>query len=123
MPGTTRILTALLALSAAAALDAGAPTASAAPDTGSAAGSSAGGCGPRTGADQPFLRESSFDEEPCPVQDTASRLARTDCRCPEAQGNSTLNRIALAENNRGTVDYPYILVKEAIVAHCPRHQR
>lgn len=123
MPSTTRTLTALLALGAAAALGAGAPTASAAPASGSAAGSSGSGCGPRSGADQLFLRESYFDEESCSVQDAAIQLAQTDCRWLDAHGGSARNRLTLAENHRGTVDYPHTFVNAAIIAYCPRHRR
>lgn len=120
---TTRTLGALLVLGATAALGAASPTAAAAPASGSAGGSSAAGCGPRTDADMIFLSRSHFDEESCSVQDAAIRLARTDCRWLDAHGGSAHNRIALAEDHRGTVEYPYTFVAAAVDAYCPQHRR
>ncbi|MGV9923395.1 DUF732 domain-containing protein [Nocardia rhamnosiphila] len=121
MLNATRARAAVLALGTAAALSVAAPTASAAPATGSAGGSSAPGCGPRSGADHLFLQESYFDEETCEVQDAAIQLALADCHWLDVNGGSARNRIALAESHEDTVDYPYIFVHAAITAYCPHH--
>ncbi|WP_280508087.1 DUF732 domain-containing protein [Nocardia flavorosea] len=122
MLSTTRTLTAVLAIAAAATLSVTTPTASAAPATGSAGGSSAPGCAPRSDADHVFLYESHFDEEPCDVQDAAIQLARADCDWLDVYGGSASNRIALAESHEDAVDYPYIFVHAAITAYCPHHE-
>ncbi|MBF6439268.1 DUF732 domain-containing protein [Nocardia cyriacigeorgica] len=122
MLSSTRTLTAVVAIGTAATLTFGAPAATAAPATGSSGGSSSSGCGPRSGADHLFLRESYFDEEPCDVQDAAIQLAHADCHWLDVHGGSVENQIALAESNRDAVDYPYTFVDAAIIAYCPHHQ-
>ncbi|MET8780099.1 DUF732 domain-containing protein [Nocardia sp. NPDC004654] len=117
-----RTVSTLLALAATAvALTTAAPGAMAAPDTGSASGSSSG-CGPRSYADQVFLRKSYFDEESCGVQDAAIELAQSECRWLDTYGNSAHNRIMLAESTGDTLDYPYIFLDAAITAYCPQYQ-
>ncbi|AXK85697.1 Protein of unknown function [Nocardia farcinica] len=119
---TTRTLASVLALGAAAAIVA-APTATAAPSSGSAGGSSSSGCGPRSGSDHLFLAESHYDDESCGVQDAAIQLAHSSCRWLDAHGGTARNRITLAEELSDTVDYPYLFVRAATLAYCPRYAR
>lgn len=119
MLSTTRALTAVLAIGAAAALSV--LPAAAAPATGSASGSSAPGCAPRSEADLDFLYESYFHDDPCDVQDAAIQLALADCHWLDVHGGSVENQIALAESNRDVLDYPYLFMDAAITAYCPHH--
>ncbi|TDP30806.1 DUF732 domain-containing protein [Nocardia ignorata] len=117
-----RIFSTMLAVGAtAAALSATAPAAIAAPSTGSAGGSSSSDCGGRSAADRVFLRESDFDEKSCSVQDSAIRLALSECRWLDTHGGSASNQIELAESTRDTLDYPYTFLDAAITAYCPHH--
>ncbi|QLY33498.1 DUF732 domain-containing protein [Nocardia huaxiensis] len=111
----------LLALAATAALTATAPTALAAPNTGSSGGSSGTSCNPRSNADQLFLKKSNYDEKSCSVQDSAIRLAQSQCRWLDAHGNSAANHIKLAEDSRDTLKYPYTFLNAAILAYCPQY--
>ncbi|MGX1810361.1 DUF732 domain-containing protein [Nocardia sp. NPDC055321] len=120
-----RTLPTLIAIGAtAAALTAAAPTAFAAPDTGSGSGSgsSGSGCAARTSADRQFLRDAGQTKKSCTVQDSAIRLALSQCRWLDTNGNSARNHITLAESSRGAVQYPYTFLNAAIDAYCPQYQ-
>ncbi|MET8648913.1 DUF732 domain-containing protein [Nocardia aurea] len=113
----------LLAIGTATVLLTCAPVAAAAPSTGSAGGSSSSGCGPRSGADTRFLRESYYDNEDCDLQDSAIGLAHASCDWLDTVGSTARNRIRLAERISDAVDYPYIFIDAAIQSYCPHNRR
>lgn len=71
--------------------------------------------------DREFLRASAFDDETRPVQDAAIALAHAQCTFLDKAGNSSAHRTYLAEEARPFVEYPYLFLKSAIEAYCPRH--
>ncbi|WP_198036917.1 DUF732 domain-containing protein [Nocardia sp. BMG51109] len=76
----------------------------------------------RSAVDRQFLKQSHLEDADHIRQDAGIQLAHADCAWLDAKGNSAANQIALAENLRSSVDYPYTFLNAAVDAYCPWNQ-
>lgn len=76
----------------------------------------------RSPVDTQFLDKSHLKDADHVRQDAAIQLAHAECGWLDANGNSAANQVRLAENLRGSVEYPYTFLAATIDTYCPWHQ-
>ncbi|MBF6171801.1 DUF732 domain-containing protein [Nocardia blacklockiae] len=75
----------------------------------------------RSPIDKQFLEQSHLDDADHVRQDAAIQLAHAECGWLDANGNSAANQVKLAENLRGSVEYPYTFLAATLDSYCPWH--